>query len=96
MAGATLAQLVEGREPVPLAFTTALGSLAKHVSTPRKGDFTPMNVTFGLMEDEGLAPTKDRAARRAAIGRRALEEVARWKEAALGVPAVTALRGERR
>ncbi|MGA7990179.1 MAG: methylenetetrahydrofolate--tRNA-(uracil(54)-C(5))-methyltransferase (FADH(2)-oxidizing) TrmFO, partial [Thermoanaerobaculia bacterium] len=59
MVGATLAQLLEGREPVPLVFTTALGSLAKHVSTPREGDFTPMNVTFGLIEDDGLAPTKD-------------------------------------
>jgi methylenetetrahydrofolate--tRNA-(uracil-5-)-methyltransferase len=96
MVGATLAQLVEGREPVPLAFTTALGSLAKHVSTPREGAFTPMNVTFGLIEDEGLVPSKDRAKRRAEIGRRALEEVVRWREAALPGAAVTALRGERR
>jgi methylenetetrahydrofolate--tRNA-(uracil-5-)-methyltransferase len=90
MVGATLAQLLEGREPVPLAFSTALGSLARHVSTSREGDFTPMNVTFGLIDDAAVAPSKDRGARRAEIGRRALEEVARWKEAALGVPAVTA------
>jgi methylenetetrahydrofolate--tRNA-(uracil-5-)-methyltransferase len=90
MVGATLAQLLEGRGPIPLAFTTALGSLAKHVSTPRDGDFTPMNVTFGLIEDADVAPSKDRAARRAEIGRRALEEVARWKEAALPVAGVTA------
>ena len=32
MVGATLAQLLEGREPVPLPFSTALGSLARHVS----------------------------------------------------------------
>ena len=89
MAGATLAQLVEGREPAPLAFSTALGSLAKHVSTPREGDFTPMNVTFGLIEDADVPPSKDRAKRRAEIGRRALEEVARWKAYALPVPSVT-------
>jgi len=89
MAGATLAQIVEGREPAPLAFTTALGSLARHVSTPRDGDFTPMNVTFGLIDDADVPPSKDRAMRRAEIGRRALEEVARWKADALPVPPVT-------
>ena len=89
MTGATLAQIVEGREPAPLAFTTALGSLARHVSTPRDGDFTPMNVTFGLIDDADVPPSKDRAMRRAEIGRRALEEVARWKADALPVPPVT-------
>jgi methylenetetrahydrofolate--tRNA-(uracil-5-)-methyltransferase len=89
MAGATLAQLLEGRQPEPLGFSTALGSLAKHVSTPREGDFTPMNVTFGLIEDAEVAPSKDRAKRRAEIARRALEEVARWRAEALPVPAVT-------
>ena len=93
MVGATLAQLVEGREARPLGFSTALGSLARHVSTPREGDFTPMNVTFGLIDDAGVPPSRDRGARRAEIGRRALEEVARWKEAALPVPAVTAAPG---
>ena len=86
MVGATLAQLLEGREPAPLAFSTALGSLARHVSTPREGDFTPMNVTFGLIDDAGVPPSKDRAKRRGEIARRALEEVARWKSVALPVP----------
>lgn len=90
MVGATLAQLLEGREPAPLAFSTALGSLARHVSTPREGDFTPMNVTFGLIDDAGVPPSKDRAKRRAEIARRALEEVARWRAEALPVPSVTA------
>lgn len=89
LVGATLAQLLEGREPAPLAFSTALGSLARHVSTPREGDFTPMNVTFGLIEDADVPPSKDRAKRRAEIARRALEEVARWKAEALPVPSVT-------
>ena len=90
MVGATLAQLLEGKEPAPLPFSTALGSLAKHVSTEREGEFTPMNVTFGLIEDAGVPPSRDRAKRREEIGRRALGEVARWREAALPVPAVTA------
>src|ERR1019366_3636895 len=86
MVGATLEQLLAGRE------STALGSLAKHVSAPREQEYTPMNVTFGLIENEetpDVPLTRDRAKRREEIGRRALEEVARWKEAALPVSAVT-------
>ena len=50
-----------------------------------------MNVTFGLIEDEepGAPATQDRAKRREEIGRRALAAVARWREEALPVPALT-------
>jgi len=91
MVGSSLAQLLEGREPKALPFTTALGSLAKHVSFPREQQYTPMNVTFGLIEDEdvpGVPPIRDRAKRRAEIGRRALATVARWREEALPAPAL--------
>jgi folate-dependent tRNA-U54 methylase TrmFO/GidA len=50
-----------------------------------------MNVTFGLIEDEdvpGVPPIRDRAKRRAEIGRRALATVARWREEALPAPAL--------
>ena len=86
MVGCALAQLLEGREPTALPFTTALGSLAKHVSFPREQEYTPMNVTFGLIEDEetpGVPPIRDRAKRRAEIGRRALAAVLRWRDDAL-------------
>ncbi len=86
MVGCTLAQLLEGRPPKALPFTTALGSLAKHVSFPREQEYTPMNVTFGLIEDAevpGVPPIRDRAKRRAEIGRRALDAVLRWREEAL-------------
>jgi methylenetetrahydrofolate--tRNA-(uracil-5-)-methyltransferase len=83
LVGATLAQLLEGREPLALPFSTALGSLAKHVSVPREQDYTPMNVTFGLIDDTGVPPIRDRAKRREEIGRRALASVARWRDEAL-------------
>jgi methylenetetrahydrofolate--tRNA-(uracil-5-)-methyltransferase len=92
MVGATLAQLLEGREPRALPFSTALGSLAKHVSAPREQEYTPMNVTFGLIENEeapDAPPTRDRAKRREEIGRRALASVARWREEALPAAAFT-------
>jgi methylenetetrahydrofolate--tRNA-(uracil-5-)-methyltransferase len=92
MVGATLAQLLEGRDPRALPFSTALGSLAKHVSAPREQEYTPMNVTFGLIEDADVPPMRDRAKRREEIGRRALAAVARWREEALPAPALTPLR----
>ena len=86
LAGATLAQLLEGREPVPLPFSTALGALSRHVSESDESSYAPMNVTFGLIDDADVPPIRDRAKRREEIVRRALESVARWREAALGLP----------
>lgn len=97
MTGATLAQLLEGREPVPLPFSTALGALSRHVSESDPAHYAPMNVTFGLIDDTGLPPTRDRGKRREEIARRALARVAEWRDASLadGVPAGTG-REERR
>jgi methylenetetrahydrofolate--tRNA-(uracil-5-)-methyltransferase len=89
MVGSTLAQLLEGRAAVPLPFSTALGSLAKHVSAPREQDYAPMNVTFGLIEDAAVPPMKDRTKRREEIGRRALASVERWRVDAFPVPFLT-------
>ena len=89
MVGATLAQLLEGREPVPLPFSTALGSLARHVSTPRDGEYTPANVTFGLMDDAEIPKLRDKGARREAIVRGALSAVRAWVAEALPAPGET-------
>ncbi len=83
MVGATLAQLLEGREPVPLPFATALGALSRHVSEPTARDFVPANVTFGLMDDADVPPDPDKGARRAAIVHHALETVRAWAAGAL-------------
>ncbi len=83
MVGATLAQALEGREPEPLPFSTAMGALCRHVSEQSERDFAPMNVTFGLIDDTGLPPQRDRRRRREEIAARALAEVAAWRERAL-------------
>jgi methylenetetrahydrofolate--tRNA-(uracil-5-)-methyltransferase len=84
MVGATIAQLLEGREPVPLPFSTALGSLSRHVSAERSEKrFDPANVSFGIIDDSEIPSSKDRAARRQEICKRALASVAAWKEGAL-------------
>jgi len=80
--GITIAQLLEGREPVPVPYTTAIGSLARHCSErPATKTFEPMNVTFGLIEDTSHSPVRDKAVRRQQMVDRALAAIGEWKEA---------------
>ena len=80
--GRTLAQTLEGREPVPVPPTTAIGSLARHCSDrPPTEKFEPMNVTFGLIEDTSHSPVRDKAERRRRIVDRALLAIREWREA---------------
>jgi methylenetetrahydrofolate--tRNA-(uracil-5-)-methyltransferase len=78
--GLTIAQILEGREPVPVPYTTAIGSLARHCSErPPEKPFEPMNVTFGLIEDTSHSPVRDKAARRKLMVERALSAIGEWK-----------------
>jgi methylenetetrahydrofolate--tRNA-(uracil-5-)-methyltransferase len=72
---------------VPVPFTTALGSLSRHVSEREERDYQPANVTFGLMEDDDVPKIRDKAKRREAIVARALDHLRRWIEDALATPA---------
>jgi methylenetetrahydrofolate--tRNA-(uracil-5-)-methyltransferase len=90
MVGATLAQILEGRAPVPLPFSTALGSLSRHVSEHSGHDYQPANVTFGLMDDADVPRVRDRGARREALVTNALGKVREWTGAALAAPAPSA------
>jgi methylenetetrahydrofolate--tRNA-(uracil-5-)-methyltransferase len=88
--GLTLAQIAEGREPEPLPYETAIGSLARHCSErPVDQPFEPMNVTFGLMEDTSHSPIRDRNLRRRGMVDRALAAIAQWKERAAAAPALS-------
>jgi methylenetetrahydrofolate--tRNA-(uracil-5-)-methyltransferase len=79
--GLTIAQLLEGREPVTVPYTTAIGSLARHCSErPPEKPFEPMNVTFGLIEDTSHSPIRDKTARRKMMVERALAAIGEWKE----------------
>jgi methylenetetrahydrofolate--tRNA-(uracil-5-)-methyltransferase len=90
MVGLALAQILEGREPVPFPFSTALGSLSRHVSERPERDYQPANVTFGLMDDADVPKVRDREARREAMVRSALGKVRVWIGEALASPAGTA------
>jgi methylenetetrahydrofolate--tRNA-(uracil-5-)-methyltransferase len=79
--GLALSQVLEGREPVPIPYDTAIGSLARHCSErPPEEKFEPMNVTFGLIEDTSHSPIRDKQLRRQKMVDRALTAIASWKE----------------
>jgi methylenetetrahydrofolate--tRNA-(uracil-5-)-methyltransferase len=79
--GLTISQMLEGREPVPIPYTSAIGSLARHCSErPPSEKFEPMNVTFGLIEDTSHSPIRDRAIRRQKMVDRALAAIEEWKQ----------------
>ena len=79
--GLTIAQVLEGREPLAIPYTTAIGSMARHCSQrPPEAKFEPMNVTFGLIEDTSHSPVRDKAIRRQRIVDRALVEIADFKD----------------
>jgi methylenetetrahydrofolate--tRNA-(uracil-5-)-methyltransferase len=77
--GITIAQLCEEREPVPVPYVTAIGSLARHCSErPATKTFEPMNVTFGMIEDTSHHSIRDKATRREMLVERALAAIAEW------------------
>jgi methylenetetrahydrofolate--tRNA-(uracil-5-)-methyltransferase len=83
--GRTLAQTLEGREPVAIPATTAIGSLARHCSDrPPTEKFEPMNVTFGMIEDTSHSPIRDKAERRRRMVERALAAIREWRETTAG------------
>ncbi len=65
-----------GRDPEPLPPTTALGSLARHLTESKPEHFQPANVNYGLLPD--LDQRLPRAARRAAMAARARNHLAAW------------------
>ena len=87
--GRTIGQLLEGREPVPVPFSTALGSLSRHCSErPKTKSFEPMNVTFGMIEDSSRPEVASRAERRQILCDRAIASIDRYASEAesLGAP----------
>ncbi|HUZ12515.1 MAG TPA: methylenetetrahydrofolate--tRNA-(uracil(54)-C(5))-methyltransferase (FADH(2)-oxidizing) TrmFO [Caulobacteraceae bacterium] len=86
LAGRLAAAEQQGRPLAPPSIATALGALAAHVTgghlAAGKGSFQPMNINYGLiapMEAEAGARRAERGrAKRQAVARRALAEVAAW------------------
>ncbi|MCM3178256.1 FADH(2)-oxidizing methylenetetrahydrofolate--tRNA-(uracil(54)-C(5))-methyltransferase TrmFO [Cytobacillus horneckiae] len=51
IAGINAARLVSGQDPVEFPHETALGSMARYISTANPKNFQPMNANFGLFPD---------------------------------------------
>jgi methylenetetrahydrofolate--tRNA-(uracil-5-)-methyltransferase len=78
--GRTIAQTLEGKEPEPMPYATALGSLSRHCSErPKTKTFEPMNVTFGMIEDTSRDAIRDKNRRRERLVARALDEIGRYR-----------------
>ena len=56
VAGINLARLLLGKTSIDFTRKTAIGALAHYVSEYNGGDFQPMNITYGIMEQMGNAP----------------------------------------
>lgn len=73
VAGISLALQLLGKEPVDFTGETALGALARYVSTPNSA-FQPMNVTYGII-DGWPGRIRNKIQRYEKIAERALEKI---------------------
>jgi methylenetetrahydrofolate--tRNA-(uracil-5-)-methyltransferase len=76
LAGINAARLAQKKPLLVPPFTTAIGSLVRHISGPPAKEFQPMNVNFGL-----FPPVEQRLRgkeKRKAASRRALEDLEKW------------------
>jgi len=76
IAGMNAAKLSGGKAPVVPPPTTALGALLRYITDPERKRFQPMNVNFGLLPP--LEARLERRARKEALARRALADLAAW------------------
>ncbi|MBM3794103.1 MAG: methylenetetrahydrofolate--tRNA-(uracil(54)-C(5))-methyltransferase (FADH(2)-oxidizing) TrmFO [Acidobacteria bacterium] len=82
LAGRMAVELATGTEPVAPPRATALGSLCHYISAADARDYQPANITFDLLpalDDETRARFKrDKKARHAEVGRRAIAAMDAW------------------
>ncbi|HVX64947.1 MAG TPA: methylenetetrahydrofolate--tRNA-(uracil(54)-C(5))-methyltransferase (FADH(2)-oxidizing) TrmFO [Bryobacteraceae bacterium] len=87
LAGRHAAALAHGETPRPLPDATALGSLARYISSADSRDYQPANITFDLLpalDDETRQRLRrDKRARHAEVCSRALEALENWLPAAV-------------
>jgi len=67
-----------GKEPVIFPKATATGALANYISTSSVGDFQPMNINYGIIEQSEIKVRKKRD-KNISISKRALELIESFK-----------------
>ena len=77
IAGINAARLVNGEEPVEFPHETAMGSMARYITTTNAKNFQPMNANFGLFPDlpEKIRSKQERNEKHAS---RALETIQKF------------------
>ncbi|MBT2637150.1 MULTISPECIES: FADH(2)-oxidizing methylenetetrahydrofolate--tRNA-(uracil(54)-C(5))-methyltransferase TrmFO [unclassified Bacillus (in: firmicutes)] len=77
IAGINAARLVNGDEPVEFPHETAMGSMARYITTTNAKNFQPMNANFGLFPDlpERIKAKQERNEKHAS---RALETIQKF------------------
>lgn len=78
-AGLAAAFQAEGQQMPALSGKTALGALARYISSSPSADFQPMNITFGIIDPPDQRFRK-KAEKNTYLSQRALEEVREWAE----------------
>lgn len=76
-AGLAAAFQAEGRQMPALSGKTAMGALARYISSSPSADFQPMNITFGII-DPPEQRFRKKAEKNTYLSQRALEEVREW------------------
>jgi methylenetetrahydrofolate--tRNA-(uracil-5-)-methyltransferase len=82
IAGINAARLAEGAPVVSFPVTTALGSLARYISSAESVNYQPTNIAFGLLPplDKEI---RDKRKKKEALVRRALDDLGAFAAAAL-------------
>lgn len=78
-AGLAAAFQAEGRQMPALSGKTAMGALARYISSSPSADFQPMNITFGII-DPPEQRFRKKAEKNTYLSQRALEEARGWAE----------------
>lgn len=70
IAGVNAARLINGQDPIEFPSETAIGSMARYITTANPDNFQPMNANFGLFPElpekiKGKKEKNDRYAKRA-------------------------------
>ena len=86
LAGLNLARLLAGEAPVLPPATTMLGALYRYLRESEPARFQPMNANFGLM-DPPDPPIKDKFAKKEALARRAMQDMAVFAQEVVEIPA---------
>ncbi|MFQ5529413.1 MAG: methylenetetrahydrofolate--tRNA-(uracil(54)-C(5))-methyltransferase (FADH(2)-oxidizing) TrmFO [Gemmatimonadota bacterium] len=78
MAALNMDRILSGEPPVIPPPTTMIGGLYRYLREADPKHFQPMNANFGLLDPLSVPVRGRRKERRAALGRRALEQIGEW------------------